>query len=60
MKLDFFAKLLLFFGLLLTMMGGFMDMYGIEKFYISKQHIFNDGIVLLILTLLYLNIFKSC
>ena len=54
MKFDFFAKLLLFFGLLLTMMGGFMDMYGIEKFYISKQHIFNDGIVLLILTVIYL------
>jgi hypothetical protein len=54
MKFDLLPKLFLFFGLLFIAIGQFMDIYGIEKMYISKQHMMNDGIILLLLTIIYL------
>lgn len=45
--------ILVFLGILFTMIGGMMDMTGQDKIFesISKQHFWNDGLCLILLAI---------
>jgi hypothetical protein len=54
----YFLYILIAIGILLTSLGGYLDITQQERWgYITKQHAWNDGLVVLVLCVLYYLIF---
>lgn len=57
-ELTFFAIVAFVVALLLTGLGGWADMLG-KSFYVSKEHAWNDGIVMMLLAIFLLLLSKQ-
>ena len=50
-----YSILFLILGLIFTFIGGYLDIKDTKKFYISKEHFWNDGIVLILISIILQN-----